>query len=444
MTTQELKVSIINQLIYSNADDNSLQPLWKYTYWDKKFKNVDRKKQPKIMEYVSVLARDFQRLEDNNGNVYILSTGLYKGFTSKEKLGLEPSFGEVVSIPGGGSASVKYWKGYFVTADNRIATSRDTNLLDNKYLFYCLECNIDLIDSFYRGTGLKHPDMSEILEIKIPIYPIEQQKGIVNKIEELLPIADKYGELCIKLDKLNEKFPIDMEMSILQYALQGKLVKQIKEEGTGEDLFKEIQKEKNRLIKEKLIKAVPTNQEIGDDEKPFDIPSSWKWVRLQDVGELSRGKSKHRPRNDPKLFTNGKYPFIQTGDVAQTSYHITKYSGTYNDFGLSQSRMWPAGTLCLTIAANIGDVAILDFNACFPDSVVGFNAFKPISNNMFFLYGLMCYKTILDKMSRSTAQKNINIEILSKVAFPLPPLKEQERIVAKIEELLPLCRKLTK
>ena len=135
MTPQELKVGIIYNLIYSGAEDNLLQPLWKYTYWDKKFKNVDKKKQPKIMEYVSVLARDFQRLEDDGGNVFILSTGLYKGFTSKEKLGMEPSHGEVISIPGGGSASVKYWKGSFVTADNRIATSRDTGLLDNKYLF---------------------------------------------------------------------------------------------------------------------------------------------------------------------------------------------------------------------------------------------------------------------------------------------------------------------
>ena len=114
----------------------------------------------------------------------------------------------------------------------------------------------------------------------------------------------------------------------------------------------------------------------------------------------------------------------------------------YNQEGVAQSRIWPAGTVCLTIAANIGDVAILDFDACFPDSVVGFNAYRPILSNEFFMYGLMCYKTILDKMSRSTAQKNINIDILSQIAFPLPPLVEQKRIVARLEELLPLCERL--
>ena len=133
---------------------------------------------------------------------------------------------------------------------------------------------------------------------------------------------------------------------------------------------------------------------------------------------------------------------IQTGDVARANGYITDWSVMYNEDGVAQSRIWKAGTICLTIAANIGDVAILKFDACFPDSVVGFNAYYPVVSNEYFMYGLMCYKSILDIKSRSTAQKNINIDILSGIAFPIPPLAEQKRIVAKLEETLPLCERL--
>ena len=275
-----------------------------------------------------------------------------------------------------------------------------------------------------------------------PLPPLAEQKRIVAKIEELLPYIDHYEQAWSKLEQFNSRFPEDMKKSLLQYAIQGKLVEQRPEEGTAEELFAQIQEEKQRLIAEKKIKKEKPLPEITDDEKPFDIPESWKWVRLQQIGELSRGRSQKRPRNDPNLFINGTFPFIQTGDVARANGHISCWSTMYNQEGVAQSRIWPAGTVCLTIAANIGDVAILDFDSCFPDSVVGFNAYKPIMSNEFFMYGLMCYKTILDKLSRSTAQKNINIEILSQIAFPLPPLAEQKRIVEKLEQLLPLCERL--
>ena len=276
----------------------------------------------------------------------------------------------------------------------------------------------------------------------LPLPPLAEQKRIVAKIEELLPYLDRYEQTWSKLEQFNTRFPEDMKKSLLQYAIQGKLVEQRPEEGTAEELFAQIQEEKRRLIAEKKIKKEKNLPEITEDEKPFEIPESWKWVRLQQIGELSRGRSQKRPRNDPSLFVNGTVPFIQTGDVARANGHILCWSAMYNQEGVEQSRLWPSGTVCLTIAANIGDVAILDFDGCFPDSVVGFNAYKPIVSNEFFMYGLMCYKTILGKLSRSTAQKNINIEILSQIAFPLPPLSEQKRIVEKLEQLLPLCERL--
>ena len=316
--------------------------------------------------------------------------------------------------------------------------------IDNKYLFYYLMCQRKVYIKM--GAGGAQPNISKdkIVNSLLPLPPLEEQKRIVAKIEELLPYVDQYDKAYSKLEVFNKKFPEDMQKSILQYAIQGKLVEQRPEEGTAEELYQQIQEEKERLIKEGKIKKEKPLSEITEEEIPFEIPGSWKWVRLQQIGELSRGKSKHRPRNDVRLFENGTFPLIQTGDVARADKLIKEYNTMYNDFGVKQSRIWRKGTICLTIAANIGDVAILDFDACFPDSVVGFNVFEPIVSNKFFLYGLMCYKEILDKMSRSTAQKNINIDILSRVAFPLPPLKEQERIVLKIEELLLYSQQLKK
>jgi len=253
-----------------------------------------------------------------------------------------------------------------------------------------------------------------------------------------------------------------LKNSILQWAIQGKLVPQNPKDEPAQKLLERIaairhseQSEESSKRSKKTSKS-PTSriyrengvwyEQVGNaepkdisDEIPFNIPESWEWVRLPMVGELNRGKSQARPRNDPSLFSNGTFPMIQTGDVARAETVISSCKSKYNEKGIAQSRIWPKGTICLTIAANIGDVAILGFDACFPDSVVGFNAYTPIDSNLFFLYALKCYKNILDELSRSTAQKNINIDILSKIFFPLPPLAEQKRIVAKLEQVLPLA-----
>ena len=321
-----------------------------------------------------------------------------------------------------------------------------SDVLDAKYLLYFIsstfnkeQCKPNIHKS---GQAFYNLKKTGFVEQPICVPPLAEQKRIVAKIEELLPLVDRYEAAWIRLEDFNRRFPEDMKKSILQQAIQGKLVEQRPEEGTAQELYQQIQAEKQRLIKEGKIKKEKPLPEITEDEKPFEIPEGWMWVRLQQIGELSRGRSQKRPRNDPGLFTNGTFPFIQTGDVARANGHISHWTTMYNQEGVAQSRIWPAGTVCLTIAANIGDVAILDFDACFPDSVVGFNAYRPILSNEFFMYGLMCYKTILDKMSRSTTQKNINIDILSQIAFPLPPLPEQKRIVARLEELLPLCERL--
>ena len=139
---------------------------------------------------------------------------------------------------------------------------------------------------------------------------------------------------------------------------------------------------------------------------------------------LARGKSKHRPRNDPKLL-GGPYPLIQTGDVSNADLFINEYNSTYSDFGLKQSKMWPKGTLCITIAANIAESAILNFDSCFPDSVVGFTPDNKM-NTVFVKFQLNAFKDYLNNQATAVAQKNLNLEKLLLTPFIVPPKDEQD------------------
>lgn len=170
----------------------------------------------------------------------------------------------------------------------------------------------------------------------------------------------------------------------------------------------------------------------GIDRATVDLPQGWKWLGLEDLGELGRGKSKHRPRNDPDLY-GGDYPFIQTGDVAAASNGVvTTYSQTYSDVGLAQSRLWPARTVAITIAANIADSALLGFDACFPDSVVGFVADSERVLPEWVETFIRTAKSDLERYAPATAQKNINLEILRRVRIPTPPLDVQAELLAKL------------
>ena len=146
---------------------------------------------------------------------------------------------------------------------------------------------------------------------------------------------------------------------------------------SASELLERIRKEKQRLIAEKKLRKEKPLPEIVQNEIPFEIPESWQWCRLGNTGLLKRGKSKHRPRNDKRLFDGGTIPFVQTGDVARSKHNAFKIetcSGYYNEAGLAQSQLWPSGTMCITIAANIAETGYLTFPACIPDSVVVFSS----------------------------------------------------------------------
>ena len=227
----------------------------------------------------------------------------------------------------------------------------------------------------------------------IPVPPLAEQQRIVDRIESLF---SKLDEAKQKAQDALDSFET-RKAAILHKAFTGELTAQWrKEHGIGMD--------------------------------------SWERLKLGEIGTLERGRSQHRPRNDPRLF-GGPYPFIQTGDVASANVYITEHHQTLSEFGMEQSRMFSAGTLCITIAANIGDVAILSYDCCFPDSVVGF-----IPNNRsiskFVYYMMSVLQKELEDNAPATAQKNINLKILNAVEMNIPPVIEQTEIIRMLDGLL--------
>lgn len=331
-----------------------------------------------------------------------------------------------------------------------------------------------------QGAGGAQPNISreKIIATVAALPSTEEQHRIVDKVDELMALCDQleaqhnnaadaheqlvshllstltqsqdaadfnanWQRIATHFDTLfaTESSIDALKQTLLQLAVMGKLVPQDPNDEPASELLKRIQDEKAKLVAEGKIKKDKPLATIGDS--PFELPPNWAWARFPEVGEFGRGKSKHRPRNDPKLFNPELYPLVQTGEVARADNLISEFHSKYSEIGLAQSKMWPQGTMCITIAANIADSAILGFDACFPDSVVGFVPFTPLNDARYFLYFMKTARADLLKFAPATAQKNINLEILESVLIPTPPLKEISRIVAKVDQLMMLCDQLS-
>ena len=195
-----------------------------------------------------------------------------------------------------------------------------------------------------------------------------------------------------------------------------------------------LQEQKQAIIHRAVTRGLDPNVKLKDSGIPWlgDVPEHWNTRRIKQVTRILRGKFSHRPRNDPSLY-DGSYPFIQTGSVARAAKFITEYKQTLNERGLSVSKLFPRGTLCMTIAANIGDVAILDFEACFPDSVVGFVPHTGLDRDFLF-YVFRCLKSEFLLDAPVNTQGNLNVERIGVKGIPFPKIEEQRQIVAHIED----------
>jgi type I restriction enzyme S subunit len=311
------------------------------------------------------------------------------------------------------------------------------------------------------GRGIAFPSISreQLSGLPVPLPPLAEQHRIVAKVDELMALCDQLEAarqqrergrerlVAATLQRLNQPAEVpasfrqdasfalqvlplltttlaqikQLRQTILNLAVRGKLVEQDPEDEPAEELLKRIAIERTRPANAGKAKNLIQLSEPDLRFAPFVLAGGWAWARFPELGTFGRGKSKHRPRNDAVLFQGGEHLLIQTGDVARSRGTIKTYSNKYNELGLAQSLKWPKGTLCITIAANIADSGILSFDACFPDSVVGFLPAEGFGNARYFEYFIRTAKANLLEFAPATAQKNLNLEILTQVLIPLPP-----------------------
>ena len=335
--------------------------------------------------------------------------------------------------------------GYVAIAANPVATNQGFKSLvpppelDPEFLYYYLQRARSLAIDLASGTTFLEISGAKTEKLPLVVAPLPEQHRIVEAIESYFTRLDDAVATLERVQRNLKRY----RASVLKAAVEGRLVPTEAElaRAEGRDY------EPASVLLERILAERPRRWQEGGGRGRYqepaapgtsELPEGWCYASLPQLGELSRGKSKHRPRNDPRLF-GGPYPFIQTGDVRNAEGVITSHEATYSEFGLAQSRLWPAGTLCITIGANIAETGILRFDACFPDSVVGFLQDDPRITR----YVEFFIRTAREKLAQyapATAQKNINLQTLSQIALPLPPAAEQVRIVAEVDRQFSVAR----
>ena len=292
------------------------------------------------------------------------------------------------------------------------------------------------------GTHTNKINLDTLRGMPIPIPPLEEQHRIVAKIEEILPYIDQYDKAYTKLEIFNKKFPEDMKKSILQMAMQGKLVEQRPEEGTADGLYEQIVAEKAQLIKDGKIKKEKPLPEIAEDEIPYEIPSSWRWVRFSEVMDVRDGT-----HDSPKYIETG-IPLVTSKNISGGGLYFSnvKYISREDADKINERSNVDTGDILFAMIGSIGNPVIVnkDREFCVKNVALFKNYDKSKICIEYVYWFLYREQYIMKKVASGGVQSFISLKVFRNYLFPLPPFEEQKRIVAKIEELLPYCDQLIK
>lgn len=371
-------------------------------------------------EYMYVTAKNIKEWGIDTSNITYVDECTHNAIYSR----CNPEKGDILLIKDGATTGV-------VTINNldvpfsllsSVALLKQTRLVYAPFIVYMLRSNIlyKSIRGEMKGTGITRITLKQISPIVIPLPPLAEQRRIAAKIEELQPDIDAYDKAQTKLQAIEQRFPDDMKKSLLQYAIEGKLVPQRKEEGTAKDLLAEIRAKKARLVKEKKIKKSKPLPAITDDEKPFDIPDSWEWVRLGEIIRISSGdglSSRNMVKGDIPVF----------GGNGITGYH-------------NKANVYKETIVIGRVGYYCGSVHVTPSQAWITDNAFITQYSEKYIDRDYLV--LMLRFMNLGRSNNATAQPVVSGKKIYPRLFPLPPLAEQHRIVAKLEELLPLCDQL--
>ena len=369
------------------------KPLWSLTAWDKRFNGIDRSMQKKVVSYKYYLSSEFNEVERKDGDILYIPTGITneKKYTTEELAGEHLAEGEIVCIPWGGTPNVKYHKGKFVTGDNRIATSLDTNILDNKYLYYWMQSKIDLIASFYRGAGIQHPSMKSVLELQIPLPALPVQREIVQILDSFTLYS---AELTAELTARRKQY---------------------------------------EFYRDKLL----------------NFSSEIQFFALGDViVSLNTGLN---PRQFFHLNTpDAKNYYVTIRELQNGKIVFTDKTDKINDFALklcnNRSNL-EVGDVLFSGTGTIGTTAIIDkppLNWNIKEGVYAIKPNKRKINSKFLMYLLQCQSVrdlYLSKAAGGTVQ-SVPMGEMKKLKIPVPPMDVQERIVKVLDNFDAICSDL--
>lgn len=396
-------MSKLQELIQRLCPDGvEYRPLWSLTFWDKRFNGVNRSMQPKIISYPYVLANVFDEIEDERGDVRLLSTGIggRERWTTEEKAGSNLCEGEIIAIPWGGTPNVKYYKGKFVTADNRIATSSDTAILSNKFLYYWLNNNIELIAKTYRGAGIQHPSMSQVLNILIPIPPLEVQ-------EEIVKILDRFAVYAAEL----------------QAELQAR-------------------KEQYEYYRNLLLTFNPAGCAGEADDEQEGSVTTWgghsypiQWKTMGEIGKIKMCKRIMKAQTT----NTGDIPFYKIGTFGKKADAFISRE-LFNEYKRLYS--YPRkGTILVSASGTIGRCVVYEGeDAYYQDSnIVWLDNDESIVLNTYLYH----YYQIVNWNTEGGTIKRLYNDCFASTPIPVPPLELQEKIVAVLDRFETLVNDLS-
>ena len=363
------------------------KPLWSITTWDKRFNAVEKEKQPKVIKYHYYLASELKPLIVDGGNVKLLTTNESDIWTTEELVQNNISEGEIIAIPWGGNPIVQYYKGKFVTADNRIATSNNTKILDNKFLYYFLLSKLDVISSFYRGSGIKHPSMYHVLEMLIPIPPLSVQTEIVKILDALTALTSELTSELILRRKQYEYY-------------------------------------REKLLSEEELEKV-----------------GFEWRSLGEI--CKKVSSGGTPLSTKDEYYNGNIPWLRTQEVQFNEIWDTEVKITQDGLNNSSAKWIPENCVIVAISgATAGRSAINKIALTTNQHCCNLQIAHEYANYR-YVFHWVCKEYEKLKSLGQGARADLNSGIIKNYPIALPPLREQHRIVSILDKFETLTNSIT-
>ena len=383
---------------------------------------------------------------------FVLDNVKVMDFTEEEIKNSSATKGDLLVCEGGaGYGRSAIWnEDYDICLQNHVHRLRP--LVDEtcEYVYYFIYLQKESNNLASVGTAMPGLSANRLKHLLVPLPPIAEQNRITKKLKEVFPVVEKYNKVQDELNLLNSSLNAIIKKSILQEAIQGKLVPQIAEEGTAQELLEQIQQEKSQLIKEGKLKKTALSVSViykGDDNKyfeqvgneniditeeiPFDLPDNWTWVRFGQYIRMSIGKTP--PRGETKYWTNGKYPWVSISDMSDYGLVTTTKESVSENAKSLFGEISPAGTLIMSFKLTVGRTSLLNTSAYHNEAIISIYPFvDKIYQARNYLFHILPIISNLGDSKDAIKGKTLNSKSLNNLLLPLPPLNEQRRIVAMI------------